>query len=291
LQGFRQFPFQYASRCKRDTQTGWAFFLDNIADDLLIVLIAFSVFSPAPGFVSLAIILLHMSLWSVYEIGYYENDLVAAKFEVDGKLSSRFNDMEGRFSILAAWVWAAVLGVAGLAFAWQSKVAHFADGTIQGVLGMLILWGAFLLLLRKLFRFYNYIDKMTRVFVYLPLQLLKYGFPALFFSLPAAGAALIFAQIIRRWIPYMVYRYMKKEPIEFPSRLVRFVVFAVLWLLLVPSQADLPFFVHGLVILTWLGLRSVRQLQYLLQGAGHVTVDRWKEACNVSEGPRSDGNH
>lgn len=284
---FRQFPFQYASRCKRDSQTGRAFFLDNIGDDLLIVLMAFSPFSPAPALVTLAIIFLHMSFWSVYEIGYYENDLVAARFEVDGKLSSRVRDLEGGFSILTAWIWAVALGVAGLACAWQSRVSHLAEGNVPEFLSLMILWAMVLLLLRKLFQYYNYLDKMTRVFVYLPLQLLKYGFPALFFSLPAAGAALIFAQIIRRWAPYLVYRYMKKEPLELPSRLVRLLMFALLWLLLIPSQGSWSFFVHGLVILAWLGLRAVRQLQSLLHDAGHVTIDKWKEAGTSNENSAS----
>ncbi|TAG26426.1 MAG: hypothetical protein EAZ40_04550 [Rhodobacterales bacterium] len=258
---------------------------DGIGDDLLLVLIAFVPLSPTPIPVALAIIFLHVSLWSVYEIGYYENDLVAAKHERDGKLSSTFKETGGRFSILTAWIWAAALGVAGVACVWQSEVSHLADGNLPEILASLVLWAAVLVFLRKLFQYYNHIDKMTRVFVYLPLQLVKYGFPALFFDLPAAGAALIFAQIIRRWAPYLVYRYMKKEPLELPSRLVRLLMFALLWLLLMASQASLAFFLHGLFILVWLGLRAARQLQSLLQNAGHVTVDKWKEAGPSGDGP------
>lgn len=284
---FRQVPFRYASTCKRDSQKGRAFFLDNIGDDLLLVLLAFVPFSPEPFLVALAIVLLHVSFWSVYEIGYFENDFVAAKHEADGRVSSAFKESGGQFSALIAWVWAVALGLAGLACAWQSGVSHLAGGGVPEFLGLLVLWGAVLLTLRKLFQYYNHIDKMTRVFVYLPLQLLKYGFPALFFALPPAGAALIFAQIIRRWAPYLVYRYVKKEPLELPTRLIRLLVFVMLWLLLIPSQAGLSLFLHGLIILAWLAFRAVRQFQNLLHDAGHVTVDKWKEAATVSEKPSS----
>lgn len=274
---FRQLPLEYASRGKRDPKAGLPFFQDNIGDDLLIILIAFAPFSPSPVAVALAIVFLHFSFWSVYEIGYYENDLVASKFERDAQIPVGFRDFEGSYSTRTAWAWAIVLGAAGIACIWWSGVSYLAGRGGIELAGLLTVWAALLGLLRIVFRHYNHIDKMTRVFVYLPLQVLKYGFPALFFALPATGAALIFAQIMRRWTPYLVYRYMKKQPLAFPARLVRLLVFAMLWLMLIPSQAGAEFFLHGAVVLAWLGLRSMSQLRVLLRDAGHVTVDEWKK--------------
>lgn len=279
---FRNLPLEYASRGKRDPRAGLPFFQDNIGDDLLIVLLAFIPFSPAPVQVALAIVFLHFSFWSVYEIGYYENDLVASKFEIDAQIPAGFRDFEDGYSARTAWAWAIAMGVAGAAFVWRSGAFPpiLSGGAAAGAglfAAILALWIGLLVLMRLVFRLYNHIDKMTRIYVYLPLQLFKYAFPALFFVLPPAGAALVFAQMMRRWVPYVVYRHARKEPKAFPARLVRLLVFATVWLLLLPSQPDRTFLLHGAVVFVWLGLRGLSQLKTVLDQAGHVTADSWKK--------------
>ncbi|NNK79042.1 MAG: hypothetical protein HKP40_10060 [Litoreibacter sp.] len=274
LSGF--LPLQYASRGKRDPKAGLPFFLDNIGDDLLIILLAFVPLSEAPITVALAIAALHFSFWCIYEIGYYENDRVAILHERHGQVPVGFKQFEDGYSAKLAWAWGIALGATGVVLMWWSGVSHLANiGTI-GFVFLILLWGAVLIALRSLFGFYNHVDKMSRVFVYLPLQLFKYAFPALFFVLPAAGVALIFAQIIRRWMPYVVYRYLGKEPVGFPARLNRFAVFAVLWLLLLPSNVDWSFALHGALIAAWLFFRGLSQINAARSNVRHVTEDDWR---------------
>ncbi|WP_343080301.1 hypothetical protein [Ostreiculturibacter nitratireducens] len=238
-------------------------------------------FTAAPLEVALSILFLHFSFWSVYEIGYYENDLVASKFEVDANVPVGFKDFENGYSASIAWAWAIALGAAGVAFAWLSGISHLqvfggGSGGAGVFAGLLAIWVALLVAMRLVFRLYNHIDKMTRVFVYLPLQIAKYAGPALIFPLSPAGAALVFAQIMRRWLPYIVYRYTRKESQTFPARIVRLLVFASLWLVLLPSEADRAFVIHGAVIFAWLALRGLRQMRDVLDNVAHVASDGWK---------------
>lgn len=273
----RLFPLEYAARGKRDPNGGLPFFVDNIADDLLIVLIAFVPFSHSPLLVALAVACLHFSLWSVYEIGYYENDLAAQNLEKSGKIPVGFERFQEGYSTRSSWIWAVLLGTAGIGFAWWSNSTFFFGMGAIGLFAMGVLWLGVLVSLRALFHWYNHIDKMTRTYIYLPLQVMKYGFPAVLFSLPAAGGALIFAQMMRRWMPYVVYRYAGREVEDFPARFVRLSIFIVIWALLLPTEWNWAFILHGIAIFLWLSLRGFTQLRMLVLGAHHIAEDQWKK--------------
>ena len=272
----RYWPFDYSRKCKRNLEAGLPFFYDNLGDDLLIVLLAFALVSDAPLWAALGITLLHFSLWIVYEIGYFENDSVSVKLEADGKTPENFEKYKDVFSQKAAWTWAMVVGFAGLAVILFTPGSYF-EGT--GVFGFVLaagLWTAWLIALRGTYYAFNHVDKMSRVYLYLPLQLLKYAFPVLFFTLSPAGAALVFAQIIRRWVPYMVYRHAHKMPEYLPARLLRMIVFASLWLLLLPSNLTQDHLLLGAAGGIVLLLRSVSQIRGQLRKARGVGKDDWQ---------------
>lgn len=267
-------PFRYASKCKRNKQNGLPFVLDNVLDDLLILLLAFVPFSAHPLLTGLAIAAFHTSLWIIYEAGYVENDRISARAEKQVKVAANFHAMSDAYSEKAAWIWAAVVGYLGAcltALIWSGETSF----DIETSLWIAAVWAVVLIALRATYVLYNRVDKMTRVMLYLPLQLIKYGFPALFVALPAAGAAAIGAQISRRWMPYIIYRFSNKKPEKFPARLIRLVTFVSLWVLLLPSAPLVQHLLLGALIGGWLLVRSATQIRLFVSNAQPVSKDSW----------------
>ncbi|WP_170561732.1 hypothetical protein [Ruegeria atlantica] len=274
----RYVPLDYSFRFKRNKSTGLPFFLDNLGDDLLLVLLAFVPFSSDPISVALAIFFFHISFWTVYEIGYFENDAVSASLEHEAKVTPGFDRAATYFSERQAWLWAVAFAAPGaLLVAWVTKPE--AIGLF--VLLYLLTWIALLGCLRAVYYAYNRIDKLSRVWVYLPLQILKYGFPLLFFYLPAAGAALIFAQCLRRWVPYIVYRYGRSGLVGLPSKVLRILSFLSIWLLLLPSNLSESYLIQGGIILGWLCLRGFKQTRKVVREMQHVQHDKWSSSGSM----------
>ena len=270
-------PLHYAARVKRNPETGRSFLTDNLGDDLLVVLLAFCPFSTAPIATGVAITLMHFSFWTIYELGYHENDVVSSTLEHEKKVPPAFEQLGNRMSPRAAWVWAVVLGAFGAAVAgfWAGAGTTFELSPTGATVAIWMAFLAILIVMRKLFFTYNHIDKISRTYLYLPLQFLKYSFPAVFAALPPAGAALILAQIMRRWIPYLLYRFANRRSHDFPARLMRLAVLATTLLLLVPSSFDAEFAIHGGVALVWFGVRSVGQAKDAIQRSSGVDKDSW----------------
>lgn len=268
----RYIPLDYAFRFKRNKSTGLPFFVDNLGDDLLLILLAFVPFSSDPIAISLAIFCFHISFWTIYEVGYFENDAISARFEHEARVTPGFHAAAAYYSERQAWIWAMGLAIPGaILAAWV-----IAAGPIGLVaLVYLLCWTVLLISMRGLYYAYNRVDKVSRVWLYLPLQILKYGFPLLFFPLPAAGAALVFAQSLRRWVPYIVYRFGRRGLDAMPSRVLRVLAFASMWLLYMPSNFDRAYVIQGGVILIWLCLRGQSQIRKVVRMSQHVKHDKW----------------
>jgi hypothetical protein len=145
--------------------------------------------------------LLLLSVMSVYEIGYFENDMHASKFEERPVLDpsvSRFRDYPIR---VQAWIWAAAFAAAGLGAA----VLLDELGT-DALLTAGISWVLLLVVLRAAFFVYNRTRTEVRMFVYPVLQGLKYGAVFLIFVPTVLGVALVTSQIMAMWVTYVVYR-------------------------------------------------------------------------------------
>ena len=269
-------PLLYSAACKRQKQKGLPVLADLLGDDLVILTLAFVPLAAAPGPAVLAVSLLFLSFWAVYEAGYFENDDVSARLEADPRTPAAF-DRFRRWSEPRAWIWAVLAGAPGLVAVeasggWLPALGPAdADGTrAPSLTAGLVLWLAALAAMRLLFRVYNHVDKATRVVLYLPLQAVKYGLPALFLPLPAAGAALLVAQALRRWLGYLQYRLTGRRIEILPARVARLGVFALLWLLLLPSQDGAGFLWHGAGIGALLALRAVSQMRGLASGARFI---------------------
>ncbi|MEL6640185.1 MAG: hypothetical protein AAFP98_02550 [Pseudomonadota bacterium] len=270
------FPFEYCIHCKRNKDAGLPFLVDNLGDDLLIILIAFALVLDAPLWGVIGISLLHVSLWMIYEVGYFENDLISDTLEPESKTPPRFADFRDRFSEPLSWAYAAVSGGAGIWALGQTADWYFAGTGATGFVAAALIWALVLGALRLNYWVYNRVDKMSRVFLYLPLQLLKYGFPMVLIPLVPAGAALLFAQILRRWLPYVVYRYSGILHSGVPIRALRLMIFVTGWVLLLPSNVMHPaHFIVGGVATVLLSLRGFSQLRAAIKGAKNVRSDTW----------------
>lgn len=270
-------PLAYAINCKRNKEAGHPFLVDNLGDDLLIVLVAFALVFQAPVLGVCGIVLLHLSLWAIYEVGYYENDLISATLEPESKTPPKFEEFRGKFSEVAAWIYAAALGAAGILLISLGPDWYFAESGPSGIWTALAIWVLVLAVLRVTYYFYNRVDKLTRVYLYVALQIPKYGFPAAFFGLAPAGAALVFSQILRRWIPYVVYRYSGSLHSGVPIRGLRLFLFLTGWLLLLPSNWEhTEHYLIGGVAFLVLFARGRSQLWSAIVNASSAKHDQWQ---------------
>jgi hypothetical protein len=160
-----------------------------VTDDLLWWLLISLTSRPFSLLALLGAGLLFFSFWSVYEIGYWENDVCALKFESDPVYTPEFLTFDTAHFELKAWVSALILGLAGTC-----------------LLGGLVKWFALLLALRGLYYVYNRISKPARIWLYLPLQAFRSLSLAAVMPLGAAGIIAGLAQILARWQGYIVYR-------------------------------------------------------------------------------------
>lgn len=74
----------------------------------------------------------------------------------------------------------------------------------------------------------------------------------------------------------MIYRYVHEMPEYLPARLLRVIVFASLWLLLLPSNFTKEHLLLGAVAGFVLLLRSAAQIRGQLRKSKSVRKDNWK---------------
>lgn len=212
---------------------------------------------PLPHFFGLMFLL--VSFWSVYERGYVDNDLIAARFEEKPKLSAAFRDSPVATPRWQPWGWALASGAVGVALLRWPAMGSPADFAI---------WVAVLLATHVWFTLYNRFDKGTRVWLFMGLQFARSAaFVALVPILPI-GAAALGAHVLAKWVPYHVYRLGGKEWPEAPFHLIRLLFFVVLTLLL--GFAAGPNSVlnwTALALLGWNIFRARRELMVAWQSA------------------------
>jgi hypothetical protein len=142
-----------------------------------------------------------VSFMCIYEIGYFENDMKAARSEASPVLR---NDVE-RFRDYGiepyAWIFAGFFGAAGLGLFRYTEL--FANASI---LRYTTTWAAILIMVRVVFYNYNNRGVRERPMIYFVLQLLKYGSVLLVFRPTIFGVVITIAQIISISVVYWVYR-------------------------------------------------------------------------------------
>ena len=179
------FPLMYIHKVKR---IGENYIIKAILfDDLPILLLALTWISSQPLIHGFGILLLTLSFWCIYEYGYYENDLVAERYEEKPTLSKSYYNSQITMNWWQPWIWALVIGGVGT---FALALSQFAltlnpltfNGDFSAVsaksLVLLSAWVAFLASSRLSFWFYNFVNKQTRIWLYLLLHCLLYTSPS-----------------------------------------------------------------------------------------------------------------
>ncbi|HVU38134.1 MAG TPA: HAD family hydrolase [Opitutales bacterium] len=177
--------------------------------DGLVVLLAY-----VDGLHSVPLLFLaYFSLFTIYEVGYYENDFRAAGIEDVPWVapdSGKFKD----YSIYrSAWIWASGMLLAmGAAYSWLAALR----------------WLGLLLILRAVFYVYNRLRPAYRVPLYIVLQGVKYFGYALLLIPSGIGLCLVAAQAFRQCLSYVLYRISGIRRRQLPFHLIRLGIFLML---------------------------------------------------------------
>ncbi len=172
-----------------------------LLEDVALLLLAYAF---APTHV-VALACLFVSLYAIYELGYYANDHVAVKLETTPKVSdaARAYPPLPRFK---PWAWALCCAVPGIAVAGP---AYWLPSATPGYWPArdLMLWTAALVTLYGVFFLFNRLRPRKRMAVFPILHLFKTFAFVLFVPLTLVGGLLLTAQIVSISLHYGVYRF------------------------------------------------------------------------------------
>lgn len=207
----------------------------------------------------LGLLFLLVSFWAIYERGYVDNDLIAARFEADPKLSAAFLDSPVATPRWQPWIWAFACGAVAIVLLRRPSTPVPTDFAA---------WVAVLLATHGWFALYNRFDKRARIWMFAGLQLARSAAFVALVPIALIGAVALGAHVLAKWVPYYVYRLGGKEWPEAPFHLIRLMFFAVLALLLGLSQglASLLSWT-ALALLAWNLFRARQELAAALTAA------------------------
>ena len=181
----------------------------------MFLVIAFSFLSDHFLLNAAGLLLLTLSYWCIYEIGYWENDVVGEKYESKPILSENYRRYKNRLKLdtIAPWLWAIGLATPAMTLleasnldgsSWKAMVTAMPDWAT--LLFDSAIWISFLIAVRVTFWIYNRFDEESRIWIYPFLQTQKlFGF-AMLVSTNAVGAVLLLSLAVSRWLHYTIYR-------------------------------------------------------------------------------------
>jgi hypothetical protein len=193
-----------------------------------------------------------VSFWAIYERGYVDNDLIAARFEAKPKLSSAFFAAPVATPRSQPWLWAIVSGAIAIGLLRWPAPPAWTD---------MLTWAAVLLVSHGWFTLYNRFDKSTRVWMFAGLQFARSAAFVALVPIAPIGAVALGAHVIAKWVPYHVYRLGGKEWPDAPIHLTRLLFFIVLAGFLAFSQGISSILnLTALALLAWNLFRSRQEL-------------------------------
>jgi hypothetical protein len=250
-------PTEYLARIKRP---GERYFLRGVLqDDFAYWLLTSVALAARPVLHVAGLLLLLVSFWSIYELGYVDNDRAAEKFERDPKLSPEFFRNPVATPILQPWIWAAAFGTAAivvLRYPARPSLADFSRWLVTLV--ATYLW----------FRLYNRIDKNSRVWMFSVLQLARSCAFVVLVPVSLVGTAALSAHLFSRWVPYYVYRFGGRDWPETQPHLIRLVFFVLIASLFGIAQGPSSVLNYtGLALLAWTIFRAHREVMGAFRSA------------------------
>jgi hypothetical protein len=291
-------PMKYTHQVKR--QGRQELFRQVLLDDLMLVYLAIGLgnlgtfTSIAQGIGALvALSAAFLSFFCVYEIGYAENDAIAARHERRPKLTEGFSTYLRRPYMRGwgPWSWAITLSILATLTLHSQTLSWPSEHVWRDMSLTLGGWLLVLLTTRLLFAWYNRLNEPSRVHVFPLLQIAKtFGFLTL---LPTtlAGALFMAAQVIRRSASYLVYRSGGSAE-RVPNLVMRLWIYLLLsaGVMLGLNRWDLLTDWHFWALAGWIAVRAASHWSLMIRSWGtvyHGTIDP-EDTGNEAErqGPR-----
>ena len=232
-------PFSYLEKVKRANENYTLKVI--LGDDLPVLLFAFA-WQPFNITLQISsIVFLLISFWCMYETGYYENDLVAEKYEEQPKIAAAYYAHKSMMTNWIPWLWSFAFGLLGIICLEKAQgvryLFYFSGlelkiASIHPAILMACYWTIFLLSTRLCFWIFNHFNKHTRTWFYIVLQSFRYyGFIAVTYVNPI-GTSLLSSNILARSILYVVYRYSGGKsqdwPAQLPEKVLRCLIFILI---------------------------------------------------------------
>ncbi|MFA7693331.1 MAG: HAD family hydrolase [Candidatus Hydrogenedentales bacterium] len=235
---------------------------------------------------TLALPALFLSLFSIYEIGYYENDRVATDYEQRPVVTNEAASFRG-FSKGKAWLWALGSALVGLFMLhspalWQEPETLYRYGYDFG--GWLLILAA----LSLVFWVFNHVTPKKRIPLFPLLHLFKCFSFAFLVSLNGVGILLLTAQVLSITANYTIYR-MGGYWQRFNRQAWRLILFLLLVLVLSifrPAGLLETGAFRWTLIFLWAAMRALEQtvhkniVRFVLDGfrVGEMPLSRHEEA-------------
>ncbi len=268
-------PLVYTEKAKHPTHLHLlgVFF----AKDWMVLVLASALLTPYPLLTAVGLALLIVSYAIVYEVGYHENDCLGRRREKKPILSDERLALAGTVDEGQAWLFGTLVALPGAAIlAWSGSSGWPLPGDpLADTVTLLGLWLALLAVIRATFWLFNRIDERSRMLLHLPLQLMKGLWLVWVLALPLShvGAALLLANAMCAWIPYVIYR-MGGVRWQTPDNMIRLLLMLAL-ISAVAAAGDAMAVWHWqtLVVVAWATYRARKDLARFRREA-HFLPDR-----------------
>jgi hypothetical protein len=221
------------------------------------------------------LVFLFLSLWSVYDAGYRDNDVCALQLEDDPVLNSKSLDFQDRWFELKTWISATFWGTGGVLLVGGWNRPHY-----------FLIWVVTLIALRATYWLYNRIDKDSRIWLYLPLQGFRFAAYVGLVAIGPVGWAICLAMIIPAWMDYVTYRYGRAFGIKgypaTPTRTYRLVLLCMFLAAITMMDGTAAVWtVATPVALAWFGFLAFRFDWHNLYARAHRLDRRGRHAGEV----------
>lgn len=255
-------PGRYLSKIKRPNER--YIWRGIVQEDFALWILSTAQIAHAPLSLVGGLSLLLISFWAIYERGYVDNDKIAEQFESDPKLSAAYSDHTVATPTIQPWVWAALFGAGGL------LVLHYPNDVPPVDF---LKWGMVLIATELLFKFYNRMDKATRVWIYSLLQLARAACFVIVVPITPIGYSTLGAHALSRWAPYYAYRISGTKDLWRAAhpQLIRLMFLTILTALLVVADGFyIVFNIPAALIFLWTLYRARRELRSVLKAAHRI---------------------
>lgn len=266
-------PFLYTQKAKRPGGNYMTYGV--LCEDVMFLWIAIAWLMPSPLTGALGLLLLHLSFWAIYEIGYVENDLVAVQHEEKPIVAAYSQFYSGRMKPLLAWTTAVLIAAPGafLLVLFDSDSLRIAGGVLfnhTSIFGNIALfslvyavWIVYLITARGVFWVYNHVSTTQRAYLYVSLQLLRTIGYTYLFRTNLVGMSLLLALVFARWAPYLVYRFSGQyKPRSY--RLLLLAYFIAMTAATIPVAEDI-FSLQFCAAIIWLSALAYRQIAAIVK--------------------------